>query len=105
MTNSFSCWILQASVCYLNWTTPSTLKNQTMATQTTAASAILGASQNAIGALLEPVFTYQKNSLWMLQNSCLKRLATAGCTVDRGFVLQFKEKAWTETIICHWFVP
>ena len=92
------CFVLQASVCFLNWTAPSTLKNQTMATQTTAASAILGSSQHAVGALLEPVFTYQKNSLWMLQNSCLKRLASAGCTVDKGFVLQFKEKVWTETI-------
>lgn len=67
-----------------------------MAAQTSAVSAILGASQNNVGALLEPVFTYQKNSLWMLQNSCLKRLATAGCTVDTAFVLQFKEKAWAE---------
>ncbi|CAK9032260.1 unnamed protein product [Durusdinium trenchii] len=81
-----------ASVCYLNWTAPSTIKNQTMAAQTSATSAILGDSMYNVGILLEPVFTYQKNSLWMLQNSCLKRLAVAGCTVDKGFVLQFKEK-------------
>lgn len=85
--------LLQASVCYLNWTAPSTIKNQTMAAQTSATSAILGDSMYNVGILLEPVFTYQKNSLWMLQNSCLKRLAVAGCTVDKGFVLQFKEKA------------
>ena len=85
----------KACLIFLNWSAPSTLKNNARASQAAAAAFLLGQSARNVGLLLQPEFTYKKGELWMLENSTMKQLAQNGITLDKSFTLQFKEKAPT----------
>ena len=54
---------------------------------------MLACSDKSIGLLLQPEFTYKKNQLWMLENLAMKDLAGAGISLDKSWILMFKEKA------------
>ena len=53
---------------------------------------MLASSENNIGIMLQPEFTYKKNQLWMLENAHAKDLASHGISLDKGWILMFKEK-------------
>ena len=80
---------------YLNWTAPSTQKNNARAAQAGAAAFVLGQSAKNVGLLLCPEFTYRKNELWLLEHSITKQLCTTGLSLGKSFTLQFQNKACT----------
>ena len=82
---------------YLNWSAPSTLKKAAKTAQVAACQSVLGLSERNIGILLQPEFTHKKNQLWMVENAHLKDLATAGLSVDKSFILMFKDKVLFST--------
>jgi hypothetical protein len=48
--------------------------------------------ETSVALLVNPHFSYRKNTLWLEEHAVLKGLTNAGCNCDRKFSLLFDEK-------------
>ena len=84
--------VAEAELLFLNWTAPSTLHNKVLTAQAGFVGQVILGSQQSIGCVLNPTFSYKSGNLWLLEQTQLKSLAMTGVNVDCLWVLAFKQK-------------
>ena len=75
----------------LNWVAPCTLTSSALNFQVSLLSAVL-AMFNCAAAVLTPMFTYKKGTLWRVENTSLQMLDQKGLLFDQKFYVQFEKK-------------
>ena len=75
----------------LNWVAPCTLTSSALNFQVSLLSGVL-AMWACAAAVLTPMFTYKKGSLWRVENTSLQMLDQRGLMFDQKFYVQFEKK-------------
>ena len=75
----------------LNWVAPCTLTSSALNFQVSLLSAVLAMFPCA-AAVLTPMFTYKKGSLWRVENTSLQMLDQKRLMFDQKFYVQFEKK-------------
>ena len=77
---------------YVNWVSPSSVSGTIQNAQKNfiARSLVLGDSN--MGVMLQPLFVYKKNTLWMQEHQIMKGLFERDVHVDKSFGLVFDKK-------------
>ena len=77
---------------YVNWVSPSSVSGPIQNAQKNfiARSLVLGDSN--MGVMLQPVYVYKKNTLWMQEHQIMKGLFERDVHVDKSFGLVFDKK-------------
>ena len=76
----------------LNWVAPCTLTTSALNFQASLLSSILSMFPCA-AAVLTPMFTYKKGTLWRVENTALQMLDQKGLLFDQKFYVQFEKKS------------
>ena len=82
---------MQVHLVLLNNIAPSTVSAKIAEYQTEMAYRIIHMNIKNVGLMLCRMFTYKKNSLWLLEHECLKRMSQRALSVDRSFGVVFKD--------------
>ena len=72
---------------------PCNIKAATQRAQASLLGYVLSDSSQAVGLVLDPIFSHQKGQVYMAQHSARKMLAEQNLNLDNHFMLQFENKS------------
>ena len=88
------CWAeLQVQVLFLNWVATCSTKAATQRAQASLLGYVLSDASQAVGLVLDPIFSHQKGQAYMARHSARKMLAEQNLNLDNHFMLQFENKS------------
>ena len=79
-------------VPYVNWVSPSSVSGPIQVAQKTFISRALVHGDSNMAVMLQPLYVYRKNTLWMQEHQIMKGLAERDIHVDKSFGLVFDKK-------------
>ena len=79
-------------VCELNWTSFALFHEEYKKVQMQLLTWALGQNAGNLGVLFMPIFTNQKNKLFLIEESVMKKLKTAPFIWDHNFSFMFKDR-------------
>ena len=81
------------TIPFVNWASPSMIQSSQQQAQIQILSYILKEGEDNIALSINPVFSYKKGQVWMMEHMLMKSCAMAGSmNVDMSFALNFKGK-------------
>ena len=84
---------LQVTLCLVNWTCPCIYRTEAQTTQTLVLAHVLQQDpQRALGLVLQPVFSYRKNAIFLTEAALVKSLMQQSLSAERVFSVIFASK-------------
>ena len=77
---------------YVNWVSPSSVSGAIQNAQKNFISRSLVLGDSNMAVMLQPLYVYKKNTLWMQEHQIMKGLAERDIHVDKSFGLVFDKK-------------
>ena len=77
---------------YVNWVSPSSVNGHIQVAQKNFISRSLVSGDSNMAVMLQPLYVYKKNTLWMQEHQIMKGLAERDIHVDKSFGLVFDKK-------------